>query len=851
MEGTKEESGLEGSSTSRHLKVGGLVTASSSGFGLIAGSSSREEAVDEDGKRSFDFTLSRTTGGGGSRSDGEVSLREWLDKPGRSVDFMECLHIFRQVVEAVNLAHHQGVVVNNIRPSCFVMSSFNCVSFIESASCSGSDSDSSFGEEGGSSCGAAKSLTFCDGVSAGASESPAHALQLSLVEDMKGRGELSDLSAVGEKREFPLKKSLSMEFNWYKSPEETQERQSIFASDVYKLGVLLFELFCMFETIEEKLGIMSNLRHRVLPPQMLLKWPKVSSFCLWLLHPEPTSRPKMSEVLKSEFLNEKRDSLEERQAAIKLKEEIEEHELLLEFLLKLQRTKQVATNMLHDSVCFLSNDIEEVGSQKSMVTTKSCFLGVDKGDHSSVDKMKGPLPSYEIDDDSASLESRKRSKSGCKDFSDGKLDVINCVEANQENQGEVLSKSSRIMVNFRKLEAAYFSSRCKPTKPACKLASRKLLATSTSRGSTDKTQGSTVDNLVSKEAQSGSRMSEWINPFLEGLRKYLAFSKFKVCAELKQKDLLNSSNLICSLAFDRDKHFFATVGVNKKIKVFEYDAIVYEDRDFHYPVVEMACRSKLSNVCWNSYIKSQIASSDFEGVVQIWDVTRSQVLVEMREHEKRVWSVDYSLTDPTMLASGGDDGTVKLWNINQGGSTGTIRAKAHVCSVQFSPYSGRIIAVGSADRNAYCYDLRNIKVPLCKFIGHAKTVSYVKFLDSSLLVSSSTDNTIKLWELSMSSSRVLDNPTQTFSGHTNVKNFVGLSISDGYIATGSETNEVFVYQKAFPMPVMSYNFGCVDPISGVEDGDANQFISCVCWRDQSSTLVAANSSGNIKILEMV
>lgn len=37
----------------------------------------------------------------------------------------------------------------------------------------------------------------------------------------------------------------------------------------------------------------------------------------------------------------------------------------------------------------------------------------------------------------------------------------------------------------------------------------------------------------------------------------------------------------------------------------------------------------------------------------------------MREHERRVWSVDYSVADPTMLASGSDDGSVKLWNINQ------------------------------------------------------------------------------------------------------------------------------------------------------------------------------------------
>ncbi|KAL8120341.1 hypothetical protein AgCh_017497 [Apium graveolens] len=37
----------------------------------------------------------------------------------------------------------------------------------------------------------------------------------------------------------------------------------------------------------------------------------------------------------------------------------------------------------------------------------------------------------------------------------------------------------------------------------------------------------------------------------------------------------------------------------------------------------------------------------------------------MKKHEKRVWSVDFSLADPTMLASGSDDGSVKLWNISQ------------------------------------------------------------------------------------------------------------------------------------------------------------------------------------------
>ncbi|KAK1431000.1 hypothetical protein QVD17_14186 [Tagetes erecta] len=137
------------------------------------------------------------------------------------------------------------------------------------------------------------------------------------------------------------------------------------------------------------------------------------------------------------------------------------------------------------------------------------------------------------------------------------------------------------------------------------------------------------------------------------------------------------------------------------------------------------------------------------------------------------------------------------------------------------------------------------------FVGHEKTVSYVKFIDSTTLVSSSTDNTLKLWDLSECQSHVVDCPVQSFTGHTNIKNFVGLSVSDGYIATGSETNEVFIYHKAFPMPTLSYRFNTIDPISGDEVDDTEQFVSSVCWRNQSSTLVAANSMGDIKLLEMV
>lgn len=54
------------------------------------------------------------------------------------------------------------------------------------------------------------------------------------------------------------------------------------------------------------------------------------------------------------------------------------------------------------------------------------------------------------------------------------------------------------------------------------------------------------------------------------------------------------------------------------------------------------------------------------------------------------------------------------------------------------------------------------------------------------------------------------------------------------------------------MPIMSHKLGSIDPISGKETDEENgQFVSSVCWRGKSDMLVAANSSGCIKALQIV
>lgn len=72
----------------------------------------------------------------------------------------------------------------------------------------------------------------------------------------------------------------------------------------------------------------------------------------------------------------------------------------------------------------------------------------------------------------------------------------------------------------------------------------------------------------------------------------------------------------------------------------------------------------------------------------------------------------------------------------------------------------------------------------CRCAGHRKAVSYVRFMSGGRVVSASTDSTLRLWDATGST------PQRTYDGHTNEKNFVGLSVAGDFIACGSETNEV-------------------------------------------------------------
>ena len=215
-------------------------------------------------------------------------------------------------------------------------------------------------------------------------------------------------------------------------------------------------------------------------------------------------------------------------------------------------------------------------------------------------------------------------------------------------------------------------------------------------------------------------------------------------------DMFNSSSIVSSIEFDKNQEFFAIAGVTKRIKIYDYNVVLKDMVDIHYPTTEMVCSSKISCISWSSFHKSMLASSDYEGTVIVWDTATNSKQTVWQEHEKRCWSVDFNLVDTKLIASGSDDARVKLWSTNMSHSVASLEAKANVCCVKFNPKSCYHLAFGSADHCVHYYDLRSTKQPLNVFKGHRKAVSYVKFLNSEDIVSASTDSQLKLWNVNQS-----------------------------------------------------------------------------------------------------
>ena len=118
-----------------------------------------------------------------------------------------------------------------------------------------------------------------------------------------------------------------------------------------------------------------------------------------------------------------------------------------------------------------------------------------------------------------------------------------------------------------------------------------------------------------------------------------------------------------------------------------------------------------------SHDGTRIAAGQYGRDVQVWDLTTGARVAVLRGHTGNVWSVDWHPTDPRVLASCADDGTIRLWNPESGDLLVTIEALAdgHLSWVRFGPDGETVAARGSGDET-FVWDLTYFD---CHIAGNA------------------------------------------------------------------------------------------------------------------------------------
>jgi WD40 repeat protein/serine/threonine protein kinase len=224
---------------------------------------------------------------------------------------------------------------------------------------------------------------------------------------------------------------------------------------------------------------------------------------------------------------------------------------------------------------------------------------------------------------------------------------------------------------------------------------------------------------------------------------------------------------------------------------------------------------------------TRLATGGADSLVRVWDVSSRRLLNTHRGHRNRVFALEFS-PDGRMLVSGSRDRRATAWDLETGAAVSTFSEHRGTVSVLAFQADGRnVISAGSEGRVIVWNPATGGRV--AEFHGHQSDVSAIDVSpDGRTVATGEWDGTIRFWKPETDDVRVLT------PWHSDVAPIVGLEVepSSGLVA-GQLLSGYKIYSKVL--------FG--DPGRGDLQQINHQFLSALAVLDSNSVIAGSEYGG--------